>query len=85
MTDGLATTTETTTQITVDVAHISLQSATMEDFFAPTTRLRDLYRASREGAYADEEEEEARDALVELELITGSSAVLLVTLFTGVN
>jgi hypothetical protein len=84
MTDGLATTTETTTQITVDVAHISLQSATMEDFFAPTTRLRDLYRASREGAYADEEEEEARDALVELlELITGSSAV--VTLFTGVN
>jgi hypothetical protein len=56
----------------------------MEDFFAPTTRLRDLYRASREGAYADEEEEEARDALVELELITGSSAVL-VTLFTGVN
>jgi hypothetical protein len=48
----------------------------MEALFAPTTRLRDLYLAAREGADdeddSDEEEEEI-DALVELELITGSS------------
>jgi hypothetical protein len=44
----------------------------MEDLFAPTTRFRDLYRALVE-RYDDEEEEEI-DSLMELELITGSSA-----------
>jgi hypothetical protein len=46
----------------------------MEDLFAPTTRLRDLYRAARELYEELEEEEEEMDALVELELITGYSA-----------
>jgi hypothetical protein len=53
----------------------------MEDLFAPTTRLRDLYRASRErdddddDDSDDEEYNEVRmNRLVELELITGSSA-----------
>jgi hypothetical protein len=46
----------------------------MEDLFAATTRLRDLYRASRRRANADDEEEEEMDALVEMELVTGSSA-----------
>jgi hypothetical protein len=45
----------------------------MEDLFAPTTRLRDLYRAARERAHAVWATEEEIDALVELELITGSS------------
>jgi hypothetical protein len=48
------------------------QRVTMEDFFAPTTRYRDLYRAAR-----DDDEwvtEDEIDGLVELELVTGSSA-----------
>jgi hypothetical protein len=45
--------------------------ATMEDLFAPTTRFRDFYRA-REHDYDDDDEE--MRSLVELELITGSSA-----------
>jgi predicted ArsR family transcriptional regulator len=48
----------------------------MEDLFAPTTRLRDLYRARERDE--DENEDEYADrrmnALVELEMITGSSA-----------
>jgi hypothetical protein len=51
---------------------------TMEDLFAPTTRFRDLYHAAREGIDdeddSDYDEEEAMEALVELELVTGSSA-----------
>jgi hypothetical protein len=43
----------------------------MEDLFAPTTRLRDLYHA-RERDDDDENEDEMND-LVELELVTGSS------------
>jgi hypothetical protein len=51
----------------------------MEDLFAPATRLRDLYHASREGDDDEDDEddsddEEAMEALVELEFITGSSA-----------
>jgi hypothetical protein len=48
-------------------------NTTMEDLFAPTTRLRNLYRARKRGddVWATEEQ---IDGLVELELITGSSA-----------
>jgi hypothetical protein len=51
----------------------------MEDLFAPTTRLRDLYHARERGdgygRQIDEvvELEEQMNRLVELELITGSS------------
>jgi hypothetical protein len=45
----------------------------MEDLFAPTTRLRDLYRVSREGAYAESPIDRQMNRLVELELVTGSS------------
>jgi hypothetical protein len=47
----------------------------MEDLFVLTTRFRDVYRA-REGANDDEESSIDRqmNRLVELELITGSSA-----------
>jgi hypothetical protein len=55
----------------------SERQATMEDLFAPTTRFRDLYRASLYRASRrranDDEEEEEMNRLVELELITGSS------------
>jgi hypothetical protein len=43
----------------------------MEDFFAPTTRLRDLFDPELE---RDSINEDAMSSLVELELITGSSA-----------
>jgi hypothetical protein len=48
-------------------------NTTMEDLFAPTTRLRDLYGTRKRGddVWATEEQ---IDGLVELELITGSSA-----------
>jgi hypothetical protein len=53
-----------------------LQRVTMEDLFASTTRFRDFYRATRERDDDDEddEDEERIDGVVELELITGSSA-----------
>jgi hypothetical protein len=56
-----------------------LQRTTMEDLFAPTTRLHDLYHARErdddddDDSDDEEEEEEEMDALVELELVTGSS------------
>jgi hypothetical protein len=47
------------------------RTTTMEDFFAPTTRLRDLFDPELE---RDSINEDAMSSLVELELITGSSA-----------
>jgi hypothetical protein len=52
---------------------------TMEDLFAPTTRFRDLYRAARDRSDGDGDvydffTDRDMNLLVELELITGSSA-----------
>jgi hypothetical protein len=49
----------------------------MEDFFAPTTRFRDLYRAreqDHDDSSIDSSADREMNSLVELELVTGSSA-----------
>jgi hypothetical protein len=56
----------------------------MEDFFAPTTRFRDLYRArERYDGDGDGDDDREMSDLVELELVTGSSAEDILVLYRG--
>jgi hypothetical protein len=57
--------------------HRASHMLTMEDWFAPTTRLRDLYRVGKrngDDSSIDSPADREMSSLVELELVTGSSA-----------